>query len=280
MEKDLYTMTDVSSQTLFLQNESVEAYADHSFGRRIRALQGVDEVIEDVINKLDEKGFLDNTYITFTRDNGYYIGNHRIPAEKALSMLKVQTCPSWFAVPVSQEARRPRFPRLLHSGAIPIPLTGQSSGGGKRTLDVEFWGLCIVEAPNVPALGVLFRTNNYKTLRNVGEDESWLYSRWCTGETQHDLSRHEVMRREHLPATTGAPLRGRRKDGIVSLKRAMHRKYDKLFAQFPEVAFKKCIMYQDIGNEKPFYLPLPETGALRQFQSGTWERRHATLADI
>ncbi|RYO75167.1 hypothetical protein DL764_010561 [Monosporascus ibericus] len=63
----------------------------------------------------------------------------------------------------------------------------------------------------------------------------------------------------------GVPQPGRRKDGIVSLKRAMHPKYDRFFAKFPKVAFKECMMHQDVGNEKPFYPPLPETGALRQW---------------
>ncbi|KAI2630199.1 hypothetical protein GGS26DRAFT_102156 [Hypomontagnella submonticulosa] len=45
-------------------------------------------------------------------------------------------------------------------------------------------GSCIVEAPNSKELGITFRDNSYKTLHIVGEDESWLYSHWCTGETE------------------------------------------------------------------------------------------------
>lgn len=83
----------------------------------------------------------------------------------------------------------------------------------------------------------------------------------------------------------------------------MNTKYDRFFSEFPRVAFKECMMYQDIKNEKPFYPPLSETGALGQkyrkstdnYQSegeggtrylespgsyGSWEQRHATLADI
>ncbi|KAM6536062.1 hypothetical protein FALCPG4_005583 [Fusarium falciforme] len=85
--------------TLPLMNDLVQAYADHN--------------------------------------NGYHIGNHRIPA-----------------------------------------------GNAKETLNVEFWGLCIIEAPNAADLGVPFQSNSYKTLRIVGEDEAWLYSRWYTGEME------------------------------------------------------------------------------------------------
>lgn len=42
---------------------------------------------------------------------------------------------------------------------------------------MEFWGLCIIEAPNAAELGVPLQSNSYKTLRIVGEDEAWLYLR-------------------------------------------------------------------------------------------------------
>lgn len=195
-------------------NESVQAYADHSFRQRIRALQGVDEIIEDVVNKLEEKGILDTTYIIFTTDNGYHIGNHRIPAGKATFYAEDSNLPFVVrgpGVPVGKTSKIPgahldlaptflkiaglpkdEWPPFLDGQSLlqqwhhPDSSTGKGSGGGnaKETLNVEFWGLCIVEAPNAAELGVPFKTNSYKTLRIVGEDESWLYSYWCTGEIE------------------------------------------------------------------------------------------------
>lgn len=37
----------------------------------------------------------------------------------------------------------------------------------KDMLNVDFWGLSIVEVPNAAELGLLFNTNSYKTLRIV-----------------------------------------------------------------------------------------------------------------
>ncbi|RYP10342.1 hypothetical protein DL765_008152 [Monosporascus sp. GIB2] len=70
------------------------------------------------------------------------------------------------------------------------------------------------------------------------------------------------------------------KDEVVSLKRAIHPKYDKFIAKFPKVAFKECMMHHDIENEKPS----EGEGGIRYLENsrqfGAWERRHATPADI
>ena len=45
-----------------LMNESVIEFADLTYRSRAQALQGVDEIIEDVIRMLEAKGIIDNTY--------------------------------------------------------------------------------------------------------------------------------------------------------------------------------------------------------------------------
>lgn len=67
-----------------LLNDTQLAYADEQFRARVRSLQGVDEILSDVIDLLDARGQLDNTYIIFTSDNGYNLGTHRAAAGKAL----------------------------------------------------------------------------------------------------------------------------------------------------------------------------------------------------
>jgi N-acetylglucosamine-6-sulfatase len=42
-------------------------YADEQFRSRIRSLQGIDEILEDVMNLLDHEGCLENTYGKWTR---------------------------------------------------------------------------------------------------------------------------------------------------------------------------------------------------------------------
>ncbi len=45
-----------------LMNDSVMAETDASMRARAQALQGVDELVEDVLDMLEAKGILDNTY--------------------------------------------------------------------------------------------------------------------------------------------------------------------------------------------------------------------------
>jgi len=41
---------------------------------RWRTLLSVDDMVENVVNILTQKGLIDNTYIFFTSDNGYHLG--------------------------------------------------------------------------------------------------------------------------------------------------------------------------------------------------------------
>ena len=53
------------------------AEIDETFRKRIRSLQVLDANVARLVTQLDEQGDLDNTYIVFTSDNGYLMGNHR-----------------------------------------------------------------------------------------------------------------------------------------------------------------------------------------------------------
>ena len=51
--------------------------ARHQFRQRIRSLQAVDEAVASLVRTLAETGELTNTWIFFTSDNGYSLGEHR-----------------------------------------------------------------------------------------------------------------------------------------------------------------------------------------------------------
>lgn len=61
-----------------LLNDTVIEYNDEFQRARLRALQSVDEMIENLVKILEEKGELENTYVIFTTDNGYHISQHRM----------------------------------------------------------------------------------------------------------------------------------------------------------------------------------------------------------
>lgn len=49
---------------------------------RLRSLQAVDESVRDLVRTLRRTGQLQNTYIVFTTDNGFHMGQHRLSASK------------------------------------------------------------------------------------------------------------------------------------------------------------------------------------------------------
>jgi arylsulfatase A-like enzyme len=59
------------------------ANIDNKHEGRVETLQAVDDLVEAVVNKLHSRGALGNTYVVFTSDNGFHLGEHRIPDGKA-----------------------------------------------------------------------------------------------------------------------------------------------------------------------------------------------------
>jgi arylsulfatase A-like enzyme len=53
------------------------ATIDETFRKRVRSVQVLDATVAKLVQSLSDQGALDNTYIIFTSDNGYHMGNHR-----------------------------------------------------------------------------------------------------------------------------------------------------------------------------------------------------------
>ncbi|KAK5944848.1 hypothetical protein PMZ80_002049 [Knufia obscura] len=64
------------------QNQTNINSNDHWYRQRLRALQAVDEMIPPIVEKLQNADLLDDTYIFFSSDNGYHIGQHRLQPGK------------------------------------------------------------------------------------------------------------------------------------------------------------------------------------------------------
>jgi N-acetylglucosamine-6-sulfatase len=54
------------------------------YQRRLESLRAVDEAVQAIIDRLDQLGELDNTYLVFTADNGWFNGEHHIELGKHL----------------------------------------------------------------------------------------------------------------------------------------------------------------------------------------------------
>jgi N-acetylglucosamine-6-sulfatase len=77
-----YNEADVSDKPAYIRalsllTQAQQASIDDDFRRRVQSLQAIDEGIATIVNTLKAGGQLDNTYLFFTSDNGYHLGNHR-----------------------------------------------------------------------------------------------------------------------------------------------------------------------------------------------------------
>jgi arylsulfatase A-like enzyme len=55
---------------------------DELYRKRLQSMQSVDDMIGDLVESLRTSGKLANTYFIFTSDNGFHMGQHRLPPGK------------------------------------------------------------------------------------------------------------------------------------------------------------------------------------------------------
>jgi arylsulfatase A-like enzyme len=77
-----FNETDVSDKpppirNLPLLTDAQVAAIDSEYQARLESLQALDEGIGQIVETLAARGELENTYIVFTSDNGYHLGQHR-----------------------------------------------------------------------------------------------------------------------------------------------------------------------------------------------------------
>ncbi|KAJ5335586.1 hypothetical protein N7452_007989 [Penicillium brevicompactum] len=187
------------------QNQSVIEYNDHFYRSRLRALQGVDELVESLVTRLEESGQMDNTYIIYTSDNGFHIGQHRLPPGKTCGFEEDIRVPLFIRGPgvpqgYVQDAVTTHIdlaPTLFHLAGIParddfdgtaIPITPEFEAERHEHVTVEFWGDAVAEGAFSgigPKGSTMIPNNTYKSVRLLGEGYNLYYSVWCNNE--HEL---------------------------------------------------------------------------------------------
>merc|ERR1712118_144835 len=65
-------------------SSSVVEDIDNLMRNRWGVLLSIDDLVAGIVQTLEEVGVLDNTYILFSSDHGYHLGQFRIPIEKML----------------------------------------------------------------------------------------------------------------------------------------------------------------------------------------------------
>ncbi|KAL7625776.1 hypothetical protein AAE478_004999 [Parahypoxylon ruwenzoriense] len=194
-------------RTLPQQNETNVAYNDHFYRQRLRALQAVDELVEGLIARLSAHDLLDNTYVFYSSDNGFHIGQHRLQPGKSCGYEEDVNVPlivrgpgvaanysAGDGVVTTHVDLAPTFLELLgiplrgdfDGAAIPVTRAGieELERGGRRRehAGIEYWGFAMGE-------GIYNRNprehNTYKALRISAPEYNLYYSVWCTNE--HEL---------------------------------------------------------------------------------------------
>jgi N-acetylglucosamine-6-sulfatase len=82
-----YNETDVSDKPAWVQahpflTPRVRRKMDAFYRARLQSMLAVQDLVERLIVTLEETDQLDNTYIFFTSDNGFHMGEHRLPSGK------------------------------------------------------------------------------------------------------------------------------------------------------------------------------------------------------
>ena len=85
-----FNEADVTDKPRLLRNQLLPLRPGQSqdittnFRARQESLLAVDEAVRGIVEKLRSTGELDNTYVLFTSDNGFFHGEHRVPNGKIL----------------------------------------------------------------------------------------------------------------------------------------------------------------------------------------------------
>ena len=189
---------------------------DKTHQHRLGNIAAVDVMVSELIAKLDNHGILDNTYVIYTSDNGFHIGNHRL--------LPGKRCPYEEDINIPLLIRGPEVPKGVNSTIVnshtdvaptilqmlglptrsdfdgaPLAYTqNEISGSTKNELvNVEFW----TGAAHTP-IGFKagqYYNNTYKALRLMSGNESFYYSTWCTGEREfYDMNADLVQMNNRL----------------------------------------------------------------------------------
>jgi arylsulfatase A-like enzyme len=164
-------------------NENQIANIQRRYRCQLESLLAVDDGVKKVLGALQAKGELDNTLIIYTSDNGYFNGEHRIPAAKARVYEE--------SIRVPLEMRGPGVPHGQSISPLTInadlaPTILQVASAARPGLVMD--GRSLIPVARHPGTDInrelMIQGLNVKAIRT----ERYLYAEYNTGERElYDL---------------------------------------------------------------------------------------------
>ncbi|KAB8218769.1 alkaline-phosphatase-like protein [Aspergillus novoparasiticus] len=203
-------------------------YIDEFQRCRLRALQAVDEMVGELFEKLDKAGVLNNTYIFFSTDNGYHIGQHAMQPGKNCGYETDINIPLFIRGPgipenqtievvTSHTDLAPTFLSIagttrdgLDGKKIPTTIDAGNADNKSEHVAIEYWGIAVPEgiygykSDNDSQPGNSYRNNTYKGLRLVSDDYSLYYSVWCTNDKEFYNLKDDPLQTTNLASNISA----------------------------------------------------------------------------
>lgn len=198
-------------------NQTVIEYYDEYYRLRLAALAAVDDLVISVMDAAAKLDLLNNTYFIYTSDNGYHIGQHRIPAGKSCGYEEDINVPfiirgpgitknSVYNAPTSHTDIAPTIFSLANiplrddfdGQTMPVLPSENDQGYNFLTkpkqehVNVEFWGSQLPEGKYGRDLinAMVGSNNTCKAVRLVSDQFDYYYAVWCTGERElYDMKR-------------------------------------------------------------------------------------------
>lgn len=206
-------------------NDTVIEYNDEYQRQRLRSLQSVDEMVGEMISRLEAAGQLDNTYFIYTTDNGYHISQHRLHPGKECSfetdinvpmVIRGPGVPQDFVKDAVVSSHTDVAPTVMKLAGKPprsdfdgrAMAVHDAVNTGPEHVGTEFWGYAIPEGKYgysgkygfIDGPAEAHPNNTYKGLRLECADYSLYYAVWCTHERQLYNMRTDPWQMDNLLA--------------------------------------------------------------------------------
>ena len=221
----LFNEADVSDKPAGIRNRPLMTRRRRSprvrenYQQRLESLLAVDEAVGADRQPLAATGELDNTYIIFTSDNGFFHGEHRVPQRQGAPLRAVDPRPA------DHPRARASRPGSIGGSSSPTSTSRRRSSRRRarqpgRTMD----GRSLLPFARDPLFysgrDLLLETPTYAAIRTP----NWLYAEYVSGERElynlardpdeltslHADPRYARMQANlarRLPASAGAPAR-------------------------------------------------------------------------